>query len=275
MWAAVWICAWVCNMKVLHIGDASGVSSLIARQTYQVAIMRTVSDPYGISARNGACMIDGGAKRFWMNVLKYMLTWRPDIIHVHNITEHVWVWKYLKAPGMVWHGHGSRTRDRTYDYTKINELFDHVLVSTPELVACHPGSSYLPNPIDTELFHPRHRNPESGILCILKPDQSAKATSSWLLNAGYDMHIHFHTRDTPYHEMPDLLNQYEFFADVSILPGCRVPNPADSLTGLQARSMGIPTITYDGTIKDTLPEIHTLDFVVGKLQEIYDDILQL
>ena len=141
---------------------------------------------------------------------------------------------------------------------------------------------WLPTIVDTELFAAR-RIPRTGRgLAIMLPGRLQRRTASRLHEFGFsDIEWEFVGRKyglhdpnrtvVRYEDMPKYLSKYEYFFGGGGVrdPATKLWLCADSKTALEAMSLGVKTIRYDGSVRDTLPEQHTPPRVLEKLCAIY------
>ena len=154
---------------------------------------------------------------------------------------------------IVFVGHGTEVRlGHVTDY--MSKYFDRLAVATPDLQK-YIHATYLPNPVDIELFSGGHAANGRG-LYRLKPGQTHRALMVVLEQMGFG-HIDWkQVPHTPYDRMPELLAKHEYVADLSMFDGSETVAPMHSTLGLQAMSMGCKVVCYDGKVRDTLPEAH-------------------
>ena len=143
-----------------------------------------------------------------------------------------------------------------------------VTCSTPDLLPilkrrpCADKASWLPNPIDTEMFgaassssssapspadpdgpHPT-RPPRA--LRILNPSNHEPTVEELCRRHIPDgMPVTVHQRTAGYADMPALFAGYTHYIDWCVVPKGGVPNPAWSNTGLQALAAGLHVYGHD------------------------------
>ena len=277
------------RLDVLH---AWGTGSTNILNKWQIlfghnstVVMRKLYDPFLISSYYNAVVVPGHPLRFYQKAL--WMARHVDIIHLHDLAKRISVWRHLytKKP-LILHYHGSLTRDTPFKTrSKWESCADVLLLSTPDLLEYKylKPPTYLPNPIDTELFAPRVIQPNNRGLVLMKKGQTSKETLSLLREHGFgdidwevrergSTLVHNNVRNTLYRDMPDKLSQYEWYGDINIINGKLTP--AHSVTGLQAMSLGLKTIDYNFEIYNTLPTKHKPENVVKKLNLIYTTALE-
>lgn len=179
---------------------------------------------------------------------------------------------------IIIHYHGTDIRGGWNDMRKYWEPADSILVSTLDLLEGAPEKAiYLPNTVDTDIFKP--------ILGLMKPntalfffiqrtdiqEKSALCSSienlEWAENISKDMDLELTILDrdnayVPYPELPEYLNQFEYFID-------RKQYSSLSKTALEALACGLKVIRWDDKIVEGLPEAHKPENVVTYLKDIY------
>ena len=219
----------------------------------QTVLYRREFDPYKIGEYYGNIGLTGSARRWCMRAVHTILHRRPKLILVHGMYNFPWLWRRVAPRGstVVFVAHGTELRLGRIRNTK---YFDELVVATPDLKE-YAEATYLPNPVDTDLFSGGHTNNGRG-LYRLKHSQSRKALMAALERLGFG-HVDWKpVPPTPYGQMPELLAKHEYLADLSMFDGSEKIAAMHSTLGLQAMSMGLKVICYDGVIRNTLPEEH-------------------
>ena len=157
---------------------------------------------------------------------------------------------------MHYHGSMVRAELKGKSFRLKNEKFvDHIIVATPDLLE-HDYSKqphYIPNPVDVELFKPLSTTLRNNTgMIVLKKNQSYSKTLKALQKRGFDIK----------------LDMYEYYVDLPFVNGELIH--ANSITGLQAMSMGIKTISWDYSVSNSLPNYHHPESVVKEIQRLYD-----
>lgn len=253
-------------MKILHIWNTAGVASTLAKfmdrifGTQSAVMYRKAFDRFGYTIYGE--LLDCGAKEFVIRAL--LRTLKYDIIHVHSLDKLIPLIRLLNPrKPIVLHYHGSDIRGRWKEKRRYwSQPNTVVLVSTPDLLEGAPNEViYLPNPVDTDLFHPDHsiyRKPRSALAFRCYIDEAKVRAYA----EAYGLELTILERKYPYLEMPKILSSYEYFIDKTELPSM-------SKTGLEALACGTKVIRWDGEIVARLPDEHKPENVVGKLYSIY------
>ena len=324
-------------MKILHVGDASGVTMVLAKwQTRMpgddIAVSVPEYDhpfkiiPYYMGRRGawhtislrGMLNLDiprrGGP--FWRRAA-YHAAWRfdnlfhllrdgrslhiarartymdlvarqargCDVVHVHV----GWEWlEHLREAlprrtSLIIHHHGDHLRlsDKS-DVEAAEAHADLALVSTPDMLAHGEHRTYLPNPVDTDMFSPaadrgHRRTGATGtaprVFYLVKQWEVDKPDAE--MARFIDKHCpHGATgidRVIEYRDMPEFLRGYDTFLDIKRTVSGTIETGL-STTGLQSLATGLDVITYDGTVHDRLPPQHKPEAVAAQARRLYEQV---
>lgn len=277
-------------MNIIHIKDMASVAHVISKQqksqghNSRVIILGRF-DPFGISSVYPDTTVVRSSV-YWFYLKALWMSRHADVIHLHDIARRLSFWKrmYSKKP-LILHYHGSQARDTPYRIrARWERHADVILLSTPDLLEHkylrHP--TYIPNPIDTDLFATRDIPQNNRGLVHMKQDQTKHETLSLLKEHGFgdidweciewSRSAHHSAQNTLYSDMPNHLSSYEWYGDINIIHGKL--SSALSMTGLQAMSLGVKTISHSFDVYDTLPEQHQMTHAVKKLDSIYAAALE-
>lgn len=233
------------NLRVLHVWDQAGVASILAKYQKRLGhdaevIKREGFDKFGIDKFYGTTIYSGSSIGFYRYALKRSKAF--DIIHIHSQVKII---PFLTKPTVL-HFHGSDLRQAglfgSVENWVAKKLADKVLVSTPDLLSKLPNVEWLPNPVDTDLFHP---NVEKQ--CV-------------------EENI-FYSETTPcrYEYMPSYLHNKKIHVETK--------KWSLRKTSLEALACGIP-VNWNGLIINSpLPEQHKPEVVAARSIEIYKEIL--
>jgi len=262
-------------MKILHIWNTAGVGSIIAKYmdktfgTESWVIMRKRFDKFGFTTY-GECW-DCRGKIF---TLKSLLKARKyDLIHVHAFDRIVPLLKllYPKKP-VVLHYHGTDIRGKAEERKRYYRKADFIIVSTPDLLETLPDATYIPNPVDTELFYPRNiYEPKTSFHISYRADELAKKYAK-----QYNLKLYIHDRETapiPHIKFPDVLSKYEYYIDVKRFIDGKIAT-ALSKTALEALACGLKVINWNGEIvHPPLPQQHLPEEVCSRVFKIYKGLV--
>ena len=110
------------NMKILHIWDIAGFGQRITDYIN--------SNDYGESR---VIKVKGTPVRFTLLVIKELLFYRPDIVHVHYWTKGIILAKLFTRSKIIMHFHGSDIRGKSIPW-HVNKWADRIIVSTRDLL---------------------------------------------------------------------------------------------------------------------------------------------
>lgn len=254
------------RLRILHVCNIAGVSSIIAKfmdrlfGTESLVVHRKIFDPYGLTTYGEVW--DCSARMFALRCL--WLARKFDIIHVHSFDRLVPFLKllYLNKTVII-HYHGSDIRGKWGLRRKYWSKADAIFYSTMDLLdrETPKNAIYIPNPVDTELFHPMQNNNRRRKAAlafnVFLDKRKAQAYAQM-----YGLSLDILERNIPYRKMPIKLNEYEFYIDKTELRSL-------SKTGLEALACGLKVIRWDGKLIEKLPEEHRPENVVKKIYCIY------
>ena len=284
-------------LRVLHIGDASGIPYILAKYQNRSGlcradvVTRALGLPHGIASyygsdewrrvpwrhspvwRAGATRRIAVAARF-EDILSRMAP-GYDVLHVHGGGTEIVPVLRKKHPDkrIILHHHGDNLRGMDPSYRDEHDRHaDKVLVSTPDLCE-YGGHEWLPNPVDTDLFAPAGppaRNGRAVYFVIRDEPREVKLGLLRDAGAGLDCTVHdTNASPVPYPDMPAFLSGYEYYIDIKWLPIGKVM-AALSTTGLQALAMGLKVVDHRYEKLEGLPDAHRPGRVVARLQGHYE-----
>jgi glycosyltransferase involved in cell wall biosynthesis len=264
-------------MKVLHIWNIAAVPSILSKYLRKKGvisdvIMRKQYDKYGFERIYSDFTInyDVSAEYFYYVALKKSSNY--DVLHVHSLDKIVPLLKIYHRKPVVLHYHGTdiRGRGKSVIKTFYRRFSNLLLVSTPDLITDLPSATYLPNPIDTDIF-----KPDKGCMCegealffLKHPDDEKDLDSVEKIaeERGLTLRVYNRTQgDLLSHiMMPTLYNKYEYFIN-------RVKIQSLSKMALEALACGLKVIK-DRAVLSTFPEQHRPYRVIDQLVKLYEDI---
>ncbi len=274
--------------KILHVWDIAGVAGILSKWQRRIGhdssvIMRASFDPFEIARHYGCSLTPGGTTMFYLLAHAKAMSFRPDVIHLHEVTRAIRLWRLIRKCRMVLHEHGMWSRN-----TPLRERFpvyghvDRILVAMPQMTKYgHPEPPvYVPIPVDTDLFAPRDIPKNNRGLCLMQGTQTERRTLEILAEHGYgdidwecvvrgNKMVHDGRKNSLYRDMPDTLSRYEYYADVRVMADGSVLRDYSS-TALQAMSLGVSvTGGPDFNMHDTLPDRHKPENIVANLDKEY------
>lgn len=293
-------------MRVLYCWDLGAISSLINRyMSYKynhigTVLMRRDSDRYGLSAYySPPCrLVGGGARLFYLQAA--MTAPRQDILYVDASLGRINLLKKISMGAkVVMHYHGSDVRNIPYEARRDKEKnADHIMVATPDLLNYKFSTepTHLPIPVDTELYSSRDIPSNNRGIVFMKLGQKSEPTLQRLRDMGFgdikwDLIPHPHdvnvatatSGETPphgdlnrvqYHTMPAKLSQYQYYGGIYWNSFSKSWYEMSSTTDLQALSLGLTLVRYDGAVVKELPPEHRPEEVASRVKAIYDTLLE-
>jgi glycosyltransferase involved in cell wall biosynthesis len=259
------------RLRILHIYNTAGVASILAKfmdanfGTKSDVVTPKIADPYGLTVYGEVW--NCGLAEFKVKVLLKAISY--DVVHCHDTPGiAVWVKRLYPSKRVVLHYHGSLIRGKWVEKQKYWGKADVIVVGTPDLLEGSPdGTVYLPNAIDTSLFHPDGKhNPKTAFHISYNADDIAEEFAK---KFGLDLTINNRkTNPIPYREMPNVLSNYEYYIDAKRDDNGRLLK-ANSKTGLEALACGCKVICWNGIVREGLPKEHEPLELARKLFEIY------
>jgi len=243
------------ELNVLHIGNIAGVpahlSQILNEQEKINAkwIARKNQDLYGFNKyykEKGKGFLIGGERAVWFYLFLafYILTKRPNVIHLHAWLEGLWMVNIFKKmyiirkPYVIFHGHGSEIRSKVDKLIPLLSKADKLIVCTTDLKdeineVSDLEVMYIPNPIDSNLFYNNNTNKKNTVLFIRNflplvypydyMDKVKEFTGNMKLMiidrmSDHDLSNPFPNSLTfgdfvPFSGIGDLFRQYEYFLD--------------------------------------------------------------
>jgi len=266
-------------MNILHIWDQAGVASVIAKWQCRIGhnahvIKNIKHDKMKITSYYNGILV----KNKYVFVFKSILLARKyDIIHLHDAWFMVNFIKMLfPEKKMVMHYHGSLVRMTPFQKrAKWERLVDAIILATPDLLEYKYAKTptYVPNPIDTELFSPREI-PKNGLgFTSLKWDQTEQSVRNFLVGLPYAINLEIRPQKKyiEYSLLPAFLSGYEYYVDYPTYNGTVIK--ANSCLGLQCMALGLKVISYNGVISSTLDPVHSPNIAVSAIEKIYADLV--
>ena len=281
-------------MRVLHVGDASGVAHVLAKFQNKLpgykadVILRDLGAPHGINAYYGA----EEWRRFPMHrsplwrrgkTSSYTIAARfidivnrkaegYDVVHVHGTVEFVPLVR-ARHPDkrIILHHHGDNLRHMDPAHRKKHERdADKIVVATTDLCE-YGGHDWLPIPVDTDLFAPRKPARNGKAVLFLIRDEPLDTKLQLLKDHGVTLDYTVHDTNVdpiPYAYMPAFLSKYEYYIDLKWLPIGKILHGLSS-TGLQALAGGCKILDHNFEIVKKMPDMCKTEAIVAKLHEYY------
>jgi hypothetical protein len=160
---------------------------------------------------------------------------------------------------------------RNRKHLKAQRLADAVIVSTPDLLQWVTNCTYLPNPVDIDLFKPLTiYEKKKNALTIKTEVTDTRWAIDYCNNNNINVDIEVYDRaQSPimYADMPNFLRQYSMYVDIKYVNETVLE--ALSKTGLEALACGLKVLNYRLEYRQGLPIEHDPTRVVSILSKIY------
>jgi glycosyltransferase involved in cell wall biosynthesis len=294
-------------LKILHINDQAGVACILAKFQEKQGVKSKViaiADKYGIKEyyKNNVILVE--QENFYTACINEADSY--DILHLHSVDALVYKLrrKYGKKKKIILHYHGTDLRGSYKKSTSaelrlkrvgvriknklwllkngytgslqgtMQHLADIVLVSTPDLLKFANNSSYLPNPVDTELFNEStsilNKDYNYDAITIKTEAIDIQKAINYIKDRNLSHNIYILDRihnPTQYKDMPDLLKKYTTYIDIKFVNGKLLES--SSKTALESLACGLDVLNYQLKYTNKLPHQHEALNVVENLFNIY------
>lgn len=240
-------------------------------------LKRSGYDPFAIFPFYNQPIIDSNVRSFLKMCVKAAKNY--DVIHVHTLFKIVpELRKKYKDKLIILHYHGSEVRGKGENIDPVRldaeQKSDAILVSTPDLLSYVKNDKvqYFPNPVDTEHF----RQASSSVshqksLMMVSNRMDVQWTADYLSKISFNPAsctvIDRSSNPILYSEMPSMLNQYSTYVDIRYIDGLLLT--CLSKTGIEALACGLKVLAYDLQYREELPEVNRPEYVVDRIQKIY------
>ena len=281
------------EVKVLHVGDASGVAHVLAKFQNKLpeykadVILRALGEPYGINAYYGVeewrrfpmhrSPLWRRGKHSYTIAVRYAdivnrVAKAYDVVHIHGSIEFVSIVR-AKYPNkkIILHHHGDNLRHMDPAHREKHERHaDKIVVATTDLCE-YGGHDWLPIPVDTDLFSLRKPARNGKAVLFIIRDEQRDIKLQLLKDHGVTLDYTVHdTNIDPilYADMPAFLSKYEYYIDLKWLPIGKILHGLSS-TGLQALAVGCKILDHNFEIVKKMPDVCKTEAIVAKLHEYY------
>lgn len=266
-------------MKIIHLWNTAGVGGLIARYmdrmkgTDSICYMWDKWDPFDQATEKVVLYRRKGFLGKIQTVNLAIDKCIPyDIIHNHGI-HGLTPWLRLLYPNkkIILHYHGTRIRDKWAQFRKFWKYADEILVSTPDLLEGAPcGVLYIPNLVNWDTINRVKRARKWGQALTVSRWADAEARK---IARDRGLILDIHNRETnpvKHGGFLGFLAGYTHYIDIKRDFGDdgKILR-AHSLTGLEARALGLTVLNWDGEIADINIELHKPENVIPILWKLY------
>jgi len=195
--------------------------------------------------------------------------WSADIVHVHSLDRAVpWLKRLTRGKPLIMHYHGTDILGRWEEKRTLWERADMVAYSTPNLAEGAPSAAvHVPNPVDTDLFHPYDSPREAGAAVTIRYGSDAEVEA---LAVSRGLKLRWLERGTPHSELPGHFSACEYFIDFRRPPGFESPVRSLGKAALEALACGCKVIDWSGTVLEGLPRENRPEEVAGLWIGYYD-----
>jgi len=269
-------------IKVLHILDIAGVPSILSHfyNKYGNGSSDIIYHQKNNFSQNISKFYGGKSFSKFRELIKYgfLNSRNYDIIHIHGAEIIVPLFK-ITGKKIVLHYHGSDINEKNRSLSK-KRIFCR---SFADLIIYNGNNmekniitfrkipkKFLPNPVDTEHFHPIE-NKRRGNLSFVSNNLDKKKTVEAIQNFGSTDIIDLDNLQTMYSFMPNMLSKYETYVDIKIMPW-DYTLPDLSTTALQALSCGCK-VYHNKKMIHSFPSEHNPVNVIKQLNSFYREIL--
>lgn len=221
-------------MKVLFVWDTAGVFSPVASWLNKTnghnakILMNEECDPFGQTSQLDCAIMASSAKDFYKKLIKELLFFRPDVIHVSDSIKAFLVARLLAPRSkVVMTYHGSVRRMKSGKRHPEVDMAEKVTVAIPDL---YEFGEWIDRPIWSYFYDRGGRKPNTAIM--LYADYFfidwRDAAKKWAEENGIELRIVDKTKGefVPHKELPELFSSYEYYLD---LKGHEI-NPDGSIT---------------------------------------------
>ena len=269
-------------INVLHVLDIAGVPSILSHfhtkygyGNSDIVFHKKNNFSYNISTFYGGKLF----KKFRDLIIYVLLKSKNyDVIHIHGAETLVPIFK-ITGKKIVLHYHGSdiNQKERSLNKKRIfcRSLADLIIYNGKNMekniiTFRNVPKKFLPNPIDTEHFHPR-KNTRSHNLSFISDNLDKEETVKSIETFGKTEIIDLDKQQILYSCMPDFLSKFETYVDIKIMPwGYTLPDL--STTALQALSCGC-NVYHNGIFLKIFPNEHNPTHTLKQLNSFYREFL--
>ena len=210
-------------MKVLITWNTAGAFSEIARWLNENGheariVMRKEFDIFGHTADSGCGIMVGSAKDFYVEGVKQILKWRPDVIHSSSSLKML-VLARTVAPRtpIILSYHGSDVRySPTGKAHAVSRLADFVHVTTPDL---QQYGVWIDRVVNNYFRYKGGREPDTAVMYYSPHfyEDSRTLAAEWCAQRGIVLTIIDRSKldfvPIPNRDMPLLYSKYEYYLD--------------------------------------------------------------
>jgi len=205
-------------MRVLYLWDTAGVFATVAKWLNDNGheariVMNEDCDPFGHSESSGCAVMVKGPKAYYLELIKQIRGFKPDVIHVSDNIESILLAR-LFAPRtpifLTYHG-PIRRRKKIHPESK---LVEKLTVAIPDL---SNYGEWMDRPIRDTFYYRGGRKLNTALMLYADYwliDWREKARD-WARDNKIELTILDRTKgdSVPYLEMPEYLSRFEYYLD--------------------------------------------------------------
>jgi len=205
-------------MKILFCWDTAGVFATVAKWLNDNGheariVMNEECDPFGHSDSSGCAVMVKGPKAYYLEIIKQMREFKPDVVHVSDNVESV-VLTRLFAPRtpifLTYHG-PVRRREKIHPESK---LVEKITVAIPDL---SNYGEWMDRPIRDMFYYRGGRVPSTALMVYADYwwVDWRDVAKIWAQRNGMELTILDRAKGdmVPYMEMPEYLSQFDYYLD--------------------------------------------------------------
>lgn len=269
-------------INVLHVLDIAGVPSILSHfhNKYGYGHSDIIFHKKNNFSYNISTFYGGKSFRKYRDLIKYAIlkSKHYDIIHIHGAETLVPVFK-LTRKKIVLHYHGSdiNQKERSLNKKRIfcRSLADLIVYNGKNMekniiTFRSVPKKFLPNPIDTEHFHPR-KDTRSNNLIFISNNLDKEKTMKSIETFDKIEIIDLDNQQILYSCMPDYLSKFKTYVDIKIMPWGDTLSDL-STTALQALSCGC-NVYHNGFFLKIFPTEHDPINSIKQLNSFYREFL--
>ena len=248
-------------MKILHIGDKSGIASVTSNMCTKLG------HPSIVVVDNNADIWDHG--EYYENTI--IVNPNEDIAHAvskmkgkfDHIVYHDRVTLAKKLDKLhipssyMFHGNELKEQEKLYDTVYSLESMDNVFVTNESMLDYAPQADLFRTPVDLDLFKFDDCDKISGALCFTEDRHYEKVLD---ITKDFELPVQIIDRvnhKITYSQMPEILNSYRCYYDIVFnIKKQNAVVPELSQTGLEALACGT-NVYSNGVLFTKFPEEHS------------------
>jgi hypothetical protein len=264
------------HMKVLYAFNVAGAFSRVAKYLNSTGhkariIGRSDLDVLGLTKDSGCAVMVNGAKRLYLELIKQIFRFRPNIIHVSSSMELLRIARrFAPRTPIIMSYHGTDIRGKPLEEAKrAAELADFIHVTTPDL---QMYGEWIDRVIGEHFYYRGGREDDTALMYYSPHFPVDCRNTARRLCLERELTLTFLDSTDPEYEpipnkdMPHLYSKYEYYLDLKGIPDAR------SLCALEALACGCKVI-HD----PYLPALTSDDYPLAKVDAyitLYEELMK-